>query len=128
MVGMTLDEVCKIGKEVLDDFKELTPSDARTQQVEPVLEKCSERSGDPLTDEEVRSTVLKVLNRLAALPAGTWTTPPQLGNVGGLSAQAIRKGNVALSFRFQYDTSILESVLLVGGHISEEKQKATTGR
>src|ERR1022692_3303829 len=100
---MTLDQVCTIGNNELENFKGLTFS-AQTQQVQPIQETCSAKSGDPLTEEKVRYTILRVLNRLAALPNGTWTTPPQAMTIGGVEERVVRKGNSALSLRLRFDS------------------------
>ena len=94
---MTLDEVCTVGNAVLQAFDRFTPS-AERHRIEPIVESCSEASGNPLTEEKVRSTVLKVLNRLAALPKGVWTTPPQPMTVGGVELRVVHKGNIAVGF------------------------------
>ena len=124
---MTLNKICTIGQNELDNFGGVTPS-AQTQQVEPIQETCSEESGDPMTEEKVRFTVLRVLNRLANLPTGTWTTPPQSTNFGGVPQRTVRRGNVALCFKLQTDPTTLKTTLRVVGYNSENEQKATLGR
>jgi hypothetical protein len=123
---MTLDEVCKVGQDELDNFQGFTPSPAR-KQVQPIAERFSADSANDITEQLVRSMSRRVLNALAALPQGTWTTTaPSSGNLGGVEHRAIQKGNLALTFRLQYDGDTMKTVLWVGGYITEEK-KATVG-
>jgi hypothetical protein len=122
---MTLDEVCKVGRDELDNFQGFTPSPA-TKQVQPISERFSADSGNDITEQLVRSMSRTVLNALAALPQGTWTTSPSSLNLGGVEQRPMQKGNVALTFRLQYAGDTMKTVLWVGGYITEEK-KATVG-
>jgi hypothetical protein len=121
---VTLDQVCAIARIELENFEALVFS-SRTEQVQPIQETCTAKSGDPLTEEKVRFTILRVLRRLADLPKGTrTTTSPQLMNIGGVEERVVHKGNVALTVRLQFDTSTLEANLVVGGYIFDEMQPA----
>lgn len=111
---LTLGRVCAIGKSVLGDYRPFAvlTGDSRA---EPIHDSYS---GDVVTESIVRLVTMRVLDRLAALPVGTWTTPPQTFTIGGVEQQAIYKGNIALSFRLQFDSSSLQTVLHVGGYIA----------
>jgi hypothetical protein len=121
---MELDEILKIGKHELDNFKGPTLSEKK-QQAAPILEILKVGSGDQLTEEQIRSAVGGVLHHLTNLPAGSWTVPPLTGNVGGVVQRAIYKDNVALSFRLQHDGSAKLTNLLIGGYLVKDKHTAT---
>jgi len=120
----TLDWVCAVGKVVLEDYEPFTilPEQRRT---DPIYETYA---GDIITEAIVRALTLRVLEQLAALREGTWTASPQTVTIGGIKQQAIYKGNIGLSFRLQFDSSKLQTVLLVGGYIVAGDRRVMAGR
>jgi len=113
---LTLDEVCSIGKGVLEGFPSFTIS-TEERGADPVHDSYS---GDVITEPIVRAVIARVLALLAALPEGTRTGSPETLEIGGIKQQAIYRGNVALSFRLQFDGSTLKTVLDVGGYIVKD--------
>ena len=120
---ITLDQACAVGRAVLDDYEPFTilPEQRRTDPI------CESYAGDVITETIVRGVTIRVLEQLAALPEGTWMEPPQRATIGGVKQEAIYKGNVALSFRLQFDGSKLQTVLHVGGYIVADDRKVMAG-
>jgi hypothetical protein len=113
---LTLDQVCSIGKGVLEGFPWFTIS-TEEGGGEPVHESYA---GDVITEPIVRAVTARVLALLAAMPEGTRTASPATLEIGGIKQQSIYRGNVALSFRLQFDDSTLKTVLHVGGYIVKD--------
>ena len=121
-----LDDICKIGQDALNRAH-LSAVGQEERRAEPVHEICSFGSGFPLSEEMVRAVIGKVMEGLAALPPGTRTKRPDAFNIGGVEQKAIYRSGVALSFRLQAGTTLLQTVLHVGGYIPGEAEKAMTG-
>jgi hypothetical protein len=120
---LTLERICAIGNNVLDNYA-LFAVVSEQQRTEPVHET---HPGDFITEQIVRAVTVRVLERLAALSPGTWTTAPQTLTIGGVRQQAIYKGNIALSFRLQFDGSKLQTQLHVGGYIIADDRALAPG-
>jgi hypothetical protein len=116
--ALTLAQVCAIGQSVLDECQALTVR-AEERRGEPVHEA---HAADVISESVVRAVTKRVLGRLAALPQGTRASLPQTLVIGGVKQQLVYKGNIALSFRLQFDGSRLHTVLHVGGYIIADEQ------
>jgi len=119
---MTLDEVCGVGQEELNAYKPFEISPA-LRHVEPIHEMASVQFGAVFTEEKVRQMVRTVLDGLAALPPGTWTTSSYQMPIPGIEVRTIQTGQIALTFRMQHDPENHDIKLHVGGYVEDARNR-----